>query len=261
MKLAFALNRCTSTVVMWGTAFCIASTAHAQTLLTADHIRLLIVGRIAERLAVLAAAILSMTFGFLSLRTASVEQGNIEASARNVFSFKLHNVGPGVFFALFGAALLLWSLNTKLDLQLPSTVTAAASLPDRPTPRPTAETPKSEDARVSYGFGIPELTDAKERRRLLSAILTSESLTTRNRPALNGRESRNLSKAIDNLEPLKAAIVDSEVGYVGAYQWWQKVKNDPKYGSPDFEDRFSTKERSDLHAIDGLMRDSLGEEQ
>jgi hypothetical protein len=62
---------------------------HTQSVLTFDHIRLLIIGRVSERLVVLVAAILSLTFGYLSLRISAAGKGTLEASAQRLFSLTL----------------------------------------------------------------------------------------------------------------------------------------------------------------------------
>jgi hypothetical protein len=242
--------------------FALASTlmfpavSQSQALLTSDHIRLLIEGRIAERLVVLAAAILLLTFGFLSLRTQAADTGTLEANARHLFSFKLRNVGPGIFFSLFGSALLLWSVNTKLDLQFPLSVDAG-----KQSAATSMQPPPVQGVTVAYGVGVTALSDAKERRHFLASMLTAEHLAVPNRPPLSKTEMTALSKSIQALEPFKAAIVDSEVGAPGAYQWWQKLKRDPRFGSPDFEDGLNDQEKKSLRAIQQLEKDALGESQ
>ncbi|MFL6604442.1 MAG: hypothetical protein ACJ8R9_24340 [Steroidobacteraceae bacterium] len=138
---------------------------YAQPVLTSDHIRILIIGRISERLVILAAAILSLTFGFLCLRTQAAEKGTLEANAQHIFSLKLRNVGRGIFFSLFGTALLLWTVNTKLDLQFPPSVDAGKPPAVTPSIASTAVAPV-QGAHVPYGAGMPALSDANERRHL-----------------------------------------------------------------------------------------------
>ncbi|MDP8986606.1 MAG: hypothetical protein M3N97_16495 [Pseudomonadota bacterium] len=230
----------------------------AQSVLTSDHIRLLIEGRIAERLVILGAAILLLTFGFLSLRSQAAEKGMLEATAQHLFSLKLRNVGPGIFFSLFGAALLLLSVNTKLDLQFPPSVNKPPGVMEQ---KASTEAAPAQGVHVSYGVGMPALSDTKERRHFLAALLTAERLTATNRQPLSKTEMAALARSIQTLEPFKAAIVDSEAGSLGAYQWWQTLKRDPRFGSSAFEDQLSDQEKNTLHGIEQIEKDALGESQ
>lgn len=82
-----------------------------------DEFSLLIALRMAERVLAVAIAGLTIYLGFrlfANLPTSDGSSGKIELPG---FGVVLSRVGPGVFFAVFGAAVLIWSLANPVAYQ------------------------------------------------------------------------------------------------------------------------------------------------
>ena len=80
-----------------------------------DEANILFAGRLAERLLVVFFGGLSLTFGWHLFKIGVVKPQSAELSRKDIV-FRLRKVGPGVFFALFGAAILAVSLDRPLVL-------------------------------------------------------------------------------------------------------------------------------------------------
>jgi hypothetical protein len=73
------------------------------------------IGRVVERLMISAIAGLCLTYGWNLFRVGVVNQQTAELGAKG-WRINLKRVGPGVFFALFGTAVLAVSLRSPLSL-------------------------------------------------------------------------------------------------------------------------------------------------
>jgi len=82
-------------------------------LMTTDQI--LAVGRVTERLLICLFSGLSLVLGWNLFRAGVLDQQSASAQARG-WRIELKRVGPGVFFALFGSAVLAVSLHSPLTL-------------------------------------------------------------------------------------------------------------------------------------------------
>jgi hypothetical protein len=74
-------------------------------------------GRIIERLLICAFGGISLVLGWNLFRVGVVTQQTADLSAKG-WRVNLQRVGPGVFFALFGTAILSLSLHNSLKLPL-----------------------------------------------------------------------------------------------------------------------------------------------
>lgn len=68
----------------------------------------------AERLIIVSAAFVSIWLGYKLFSLIINEKGNFEGSIGK-WNIKLQRIAPGVFFALFGAAILIFSLNKPYE--------------------------------------------------------------------------------------------------------------------------------------------------
>jgi hypothetical protein len=74
--------------------------------------------RAVERLMVVGAAILSIYYGYKLFGLTLASDGEMEAST-NAFKIKMQKIAPGVFFALFGTGVLIYSLGHTLSINAP----------------------------------------------------------------------------------------------------------------------------------------------
>lgn len=95
-----------------------------------DETTIFFVGRLAERLIVVLCGGLSLTFGWHLFKIGVVTDQSAEFSKKE-FTVRLQKVGPGVFFALFGAVVLAISLYRPLVLSGPTGVSYFAERSDQ----------------------------------------------------------------------------------------------------------------------------------
>ena len=84
---------------------------------------LVIIGRVAERLLIVLAGMLALCLGYrlFKIVAESESSGNLEFQGAKI---RLQKIGPGIFFALFGAVLMGYALTSSAQI---STSTEAAS--------------------------------------------------------------------------------------------------------------------------------------
>ena len=79
----------------------------------------LLIARVTLRIVIVCGGILSLYLGYrLFMKSVGGESG-FEAS-HNKTKLKLAKAAPGVFFALFGAPILIMALTRSLEIKLPS---------------------------------------------------------------------------------------------------------------------------------------------
>jgi hypothetical protein len=169
--------------------------------------------RISERLLVALAGALSLWLGFRLFRSASEgektsrRQGGIEGNVGKYLRIKMWDVGPGLFFALFGSGLLAYVLFSQVEVKLDS------------TPQVNGEG-TSADVRPQdvIKWNIPGLTaeQSKDRvTRIVRAIRTLQDIQ-RAGDAAPDRKSR-ADAALLNLGESIPALIDVGFGE-GAYK-------------------------------------------
>ena len=171
-----------------------------------DEASLLFVGRLAERLIVVLCGGLSLTFGWHLFKIGVINDQNAEFS-RGGFRIHLRKVGPGVFFALFGAVLL------GVSLYRPLIVSDAAVV---------SEDPNTMETRVSYFSKENERGMLQHVKALNSQIhiITDEGLKRLARP--EGRADRNqLLETMVTIRHLRDHIVIQKFGK-DALRIWHK---------------------------------------
>lgn len=75
---------------------------------------MLLIGRELERLLTVLIAGLAVYLGFRLFYLAAEKQGELRVSGKQ-FSLRLADVAPGIYFALFGSAVLVFSLLSRVD--------------------------------------------------------------------------------------------------------------------------------------------------
>lgn len=81
-----------------------------------DPLLLIISGRVIERVLIVVSGIFIIWLGFKLFKIKSEEMSNFEYSSDKGFFVKLDKLGPGIFFAFFGSALLAYSMFTKIEI-------------------------------------------------------------------------------------------------------------------------------------------------
>jgi hypothetical protein len=115
--------------------------------------------------------VLSIYFGWKLYRDGLASAVSAEASRNNSWAFKMRAVGPGVFFALFGAALLVYLTRQEMAIQ------SATDPPAEIVPVPAKQL-------TSAGPRVPMATpQAQSAAAPLPAVSAAEPRPTPGRPA------------------------------------------------------------------------------
>ena len=107
--------------------------------------------RMIERMIIACGGIISITLGYRLFMMVPAEQKPVSGgSFRSAwFSLSLSKVGPGVFFALFGAYVLVTGINTKIEWHTAGTVPTKDQRPAFDLVYQTAlRLPDSEDKQI-----------------------------------------------------------------------------------------------------------------
>jgi hypothetical protein len=154
--------------------------------------------------------------GGLSASTeGNVERANasgFEGNVGSLLSVKMWDVGPGIFFALFGAGLLAYVLFSQVELSVLLPATPAQTVPSPPQP------PLVPQVIMKFNFpGLSAQESADKAKVLVRAIRTIDDY-------LSGAGSKGRADtAILNLKESTRFIVDLGFGD-GAYNTYSKLK-------------------------------------
>lgn len=139
-----------------------------------DPMVIAVLFRSLERLLIMASGTLAIWLGYRLFDKVVSDTGSVAAS-RGEWSIKLQRIGPGVFFALFGAAIL----GSSVVLGPVSAEYARPGAPD-PAPAGSALQPRGPDGiSIRYGQDSAELlTDRDEAERAIRAATTLQQLVS-----------------------------------------------------------------------------------
>lgn len=158
-------------------------------------------GRTLERLLIVVTGTMSMYCGYRLFAVVSGQAGELAAKAGD-WQLRLVRVGPGVFFALFGAAIVIHAMSQAPSVSFDPATGAVrevrGALPGEPV-------------------GSPD-----QSQRAISAIVWLRKLHESGTTSLGAADLTNLGVVARDLEPLQARLVDSAVG-PGSYATWQRL--------------------------------------
>jgi len=171
-------------------------------------------GRVVERLLICVFGGVSLALGWNLFRVGVVTQQSADLSAKG-WRVNLKRVGPGVFFALFGSAVLALSLHSPLNLPL------------QPTPYSGPEVPISQDKKKEEPTAIyAHEADPEIAKNWVASINTVEQIGTKEKFA-NSAEQQAIARAEKSLIQLRDALVIKQFGnelFLG-YQAYKKKKS------------------------------------
>ena len=174
-----------------------------------DPQSLVIILRMVERILGVGLGGLLIYFGYRLFLDVRSKRGGDGGSGDFSFAggnkIKLSKVGPGVFFALFGAGLVLFSLTRTVSL----TTTGPAPAAARVTPESTKESPVIATTTVKFigATGTPETDQERQRRReeIQQDIVTLNRALERAHGAERGELERAITRSkLALMEPLWA---------------------------------------------------------
>jgi hypothetical protein len=150
------------------------------------------VGRVIERLLICTCGGVSLVLGWNLFRVGVVTQQAADLSAKG-WHLNLKKVGLGVFFALFGAAILSISLRSPINLSLPPTSRNNTGHQE------AVSDEKKPDSIVTYGHGDdPELTKTWGASiNTITYIVTKDKLSTLAEQQAVERSEKSLAQLRD----------------------------------------------------------------
>jgi hypothetical protein len=200
-------------------------------------------GRVIERLAIVGIGYAALRYGFELFKIVANHVGQLEAEGKGV-KLRISQVGPGVFFAVFGVALVITSL---------------AVVPKLEFTFPVRDESGSEAKAQYYGAaGAPSQDGEKKLKRRLTSINSLEFLASK--ASLSEAEKQTLGEALSGLEPVKASLIDGLLDK-GRFQEWQQLKQMQTTAPAEFHDKL--KDPSVLkrfQEVDDLSQIKIGEE-
>jgi hypothetical protein len=202
---------------------------------------ILAIGRVAERLVICVLAGASLTYGWNLFRIGVLSDQSAEFTALG-WRASLKRVGPGVFFALFGAAILSISLRSPLTLEpagADHSNNLTNTLSNNSGPQSASEgAPKSTPVQsagdsqmaVSY-FG----SDNTGQKQLVASINTLQQLVTPVKFSLSA-EQNAVAKSLEDIESARDTLLVHRFGaemFRDYKQYRKRVAADVDVGEKD----------------------------
>ncbi|MBH5397875.1 hypothetical protein HZZ13_08725 [Bradyrhizobium sp. CNPSo 4010] len=248
--------------------FCLLLTESAAQ--AANTSELIVLARISERLIVAASGAFSLWLGYRLFEAITEKQRQaiesvaalptspdavaagrderrsaLEAKLGDVLNIRVSDVGPGVFFALFGSVLLGYVMYSSVDLKSPEVMSAKPF-----------EAPKQDAKAVgpNIRFENPDLRiRIGDRDKLLESVKAVRTLETYQVTADTTEAGKQkIAEALRSLSSAKAALVDLGFGE-GSFAKYQLLK----VKSPDELAKQTKEELDRFYSIDGLMNGGL----
>ena len=201
----------------------------------------LAIGRMTERILIVLLSFSSLYFGYKLF--SQVEKSTSHAEFKTAsFLFKMHKVGPGVFFALFGTIIAIYSLNSKLNF---SDVFNATS----------HETTLSTVYSLSpVGTKLPD--DDKNNnaeKELAENIIVIESLIQKMKDFdLTNAEKNTLTQATQKIEPIKQKLIDSIFGK-NSYNIYDHCQQLKKFDPMNYNEKLPQSTKDLCLSIDSFI--------
>jgi hypothetical protein len=213
-----------------------------------DSAEILSLARAFERLLICLAGFAALGMGWNLFRVGVVDPQSAELKAKS-WVVKLQRCGPGVFFALFGTAILMWSVNSTLTIPtgsgLSDTGTTDATKKGRRQTEPTA---------IKYGAG-----GVSNRKELAQSINTISATLQRVAPGVpSARDSlqpvqlQKLDVALRHLQEVRDALAIDEFG-LDTVNWYKA--NETRFLTT--ESRYGRAEAEKMRAVMAWMSDEV----
>lgn len=224
-------------------------------------IRYIYIGRVFERILIVLLGGSCMYMGYRLFSVSMSESGKMVLE-KSGWKFQLSQVGPGVFFALFGSVVLGYAMflaptysivvdgglsNTGVgqDKSSSGDMSAAGS-----TSRKTVES-------LSGVVSGMDFQPSSSKDYLVS--LNTLEFISHSRAPQDESSARILSKAQRKLEPLKAMLIDISVGRKGAYNEWARLNDLKSNNFSEYSERMEndTSLNERLQQVDELLHNTI----
>lgn len=172
-------------------------------------------GRVLERLLIVIFGGAALYWGYKLFSITTSEAGKLIAQ-RGEWKFQLSQVGPGVFFALFGASILVYALSAA------------------PRFIQNAHTDNDDEgsAKVSvYGATPAVAAPSSTKLDYLITLTTLKREVVEILPPADLAKSKSIQKLFSNLEPVRRDLLDGALNAAGRYSEWSHL-NDLRMTDP-----------------------------
>ncbi|WP_154072216.1 hypothetical protein [Bradyrhizobium erythrophlei] len=201
---------------------------------------LIVVGfRSAERLLVAGGGIVALVLGYRLFAQTESHDAAMEARVGKSYLLRLQRVGPGIFFALFGSALLAVVMYSNVDISFP-TVQKTSTTP--------ATVSNVHFGAETYGSATPQ-TRALLYARSLQILADAASFG--NAPS-NVEAQKSVSDAIQATNQLKEIFVDQVLG-AGSFRLWQTAQSMEKLEA-GYKQKLSEAQRNTIASVDRILQ-------
>jgi hypothetical protein len=195
-------------------------------------------GRAVERLFIVLTGALSLLCGYRLFFLVSSEAGQMMAKGAG-WQIRLARVGPGVFFALFGSAIVMYAMASS-----PSVVYRSGS-------------DDVQKAVVEIHGGLPAASAGSISPHDYIVALNTLGLIKANTGTSDKIQLDQLAHAVETLEPLKRELVNAELGRKSAYDEWYQLHQLQMLNSPEFTKAMSSEQvRQQYNRADALLSET-----
>lgn len=205
-----------------------------------DAASMALMGRTIERLLIVIVSGLSLYLGYRLFGVNDDPKGILEAHTGDKLFLKMRNIGPGVFFALFGSVVLVWVVRSPVDVTRPSTASGPSG--------PTAVTVRDAMPAVSTGGKVSDT-------ELIQSLTTMEHAVAQ-LDSLRPEQRQQLSEAAGYLQYFKQPIVDHHFGS-GTYDWWRSLSSSRRADPALFLKRLNDSQKAKFAEVDEFMSETL----
>jgi hypothetical protein len=219
---------------------------------------IVIIARASERLIVALAGVFSLWIGYklfsaigekrIDLPAAStwpsegaiaaeVGKGQFEAKLGELVNVKLAEVGPGIFFALFGALLLGYLISSRVEVGGGNVAPKPSTSSDQPS--------DSQKPGIKFETLANTPTNKERTKQVIQAIRTVRAYGAGN--ATTNETKQRYENAVQSLSAAVPDLIDVSFGS-GAYAKYTKLRQQDKVGDAD---------RKEYEEIDGILNGGL----
>lgn len=156
--------------------------------------------RALERLLIVLIGGLSIYCGYRLFSIVSTDVGELAAKGGSI-QIRLLRIGPGVFFAFFGSAIVLFAMSQSMSV--------------------TTSDPQT-GAEQRFQGAFPTVANTEARRQRIRTLSGLNRLAQTGRTTLLDGDQVVLSEAAQAIQPWLGSLVDAEFGE-GAYAEWQRL--------------------------------------
>jgi hypothetical protein len=191
--------------------------------------------RFAERLIVTCSGVLALYLGYRLFAVASArspEVGKITTELPARLKLQIESIGPGVFFALFGTAILIYVMSSTVDVAAHDVSNSTQNIARgglSPPPTSARNTfirgeQSDQQNKVEVRFASTGQQPVSSHETAAKAASALEVLIRHARSGMapaTPTAIRNLNQAIDRVEPVREFLVDQALDDKGAYSFWR----------------------------------------